>query len=267
MSCVSARAGKRLERPCETQSEHSCGRACITMKGRKPSARKIARRVLLFVLPSFIIGYALVSASDSTGGVGNSRRGMHSKSLPPPPPPRYEIRKHATEYSPDGGSREYGNLHDLDCGEQGALTEFKFNYDDPAKMVNNDYTCLLVVHGETFGRRSPMETPIGPSGSRWSSRNSMQQIASHDVDCGQRFISQWKMKQWSSSMTIRHQCTGTKTPSPQDCESSKSAPAGHSDHASAFADVKVRCAADSALTQFQYNGDVFEYTCCPKPQL
>ena len=158
-------------------------------------------------------------------------------------------------------------MHDLDCGEQGALTEFKFNYDDPAKMVNNDYTCLLVVHGETFGRRSPMGTPIGPSGSRWSSRNSMQQIASHDVDCGQRFISQWKMKQWSSSMTIRHQCTGTKTPSPQDCESSKSAPAGHSDHASAFADVKVRCAADSALTQFQYNGDVFEYTCCPKPQL
>jgi hypothetical protein len=177
------------------------------------------------------------------------------------------MRKHATEYSPDGGSKEYGNLHDLDCGEQGALTEFKFNYDDLAKMVNNDYTCLVVVHGETFGKRSPMETPIGPSGSRWSSRNSMQQLSSHDVDCGQRFISQFKMKQWSLSMTIRHQCTGTKTPSPQDCEMSKTAPAGHSDKASAFADIKVRCGADTALTQFKYNGDVFEYTCCPKPQL
>ena len=134
-------------------------------------------------------------------------------------------------------------------------------------MVNNDYTCLIVVHGDNFGKRSPMETPIGPSGSRWSSRNSMQQISSHDVDCGQRFISQFKMKQWSSSMTIRYQCTGTKTPMPQDCEMSKTAPAGHGDKASAFADIKVRCGADTALTQFKYNGDVFEYTCCPKPQL
>ena len=32
--------------------------------GRKPSARKIARRVLLFVVPALIIGYAVVSASD-----------------------------------------------------------------------------------------------------------------------------------------------------------------------------------------------------------
>ena len=233
--------------------------------GRKPSARKIARRVLLFVVPAFIIGYAVVSASDD--GYSSYTRGSATTSMPKPPPPRYEMRKHATEYSPDGGSKEYGNLHDLDCGEQGALTEFKFNYDDLAKMVNNDYTCLVVVHGETFGKRSPMETPIGPSGSRWSSRNSMQQLSSHDVDCGQRFISQFKMKQWSLSMTIRHQCTGTKTPSPQDCEMSKTAPAGHSDKASAFADIKVRCGADTALTQFKYNGDVFEYTCCPKPQL
>ena len=233
--------------------------------GRKPSARKIARRVLLFVVPAFIIGYAVVSASDD--GYSSYTRGSATTSMPKPPPPRYEMRKHATEYSPDGGSKEYGNLHDLDCGEQGALTEFKFNYDDLAKMVNNDYACLVVVHGETFGKRSPMETPIGPSGSRWSARNSMQQLSSHDVDCGQRFISQFKMKQWSLSMTIRHQCTGTKTPSPQDCEMSKTAPAGHSDKASAFADIKVRCGADAALTQFKYNGDVFEYTCCPKPQL
>jgi len=227
--------------------------------GRKATTRKIARRVILFVVPACIIGYAVMNGSDAS-----------SEPIPPVQEtrsPRYEMRKHATEYSPDGGPKEYGNLHDLDCGEQGALTEFKFNYDDLAQMVNNEYTCLIVVHGETFGKRSPMETPIGPSGSRWSSRNSMQQISNHDVDCGQRFISQFKMKQWSSSMTIRHQCTGTKTPAPQDCEISKTAPAGHSDKASAFADMKVRCGADSALTRFKYNGDVFEYSCCPKPKI
>jgi hypothetical protein len=54
---------------------------------------------------------------------------------------------------------------------------------------------------------------------------------------------------------------------PQDCEMSKTAPAGHGDKASAFADIKVRCGSDTALTQFKYNGDVFEYTCCPKPML
>ena len=233
--------------------------------GRKRSARKIARRVLLFVVPALIIGYAVVSASDD--GYSSYRRDSASSPVPKPPPPGYEMRKHATEYSPDGGSKEYGNLHDLDCGEQGALTEFKFNYDDLAKMVNNDYTCLIVVHGETFGKRSPVETPVSPSGSRWSSRNSMQQFSFHDVDCGQRFISQFKLKQWSLSMTIQYQCTGTKTPSPQDCEMSKTAPAGHSDEASAFADIKVRCGADTALARFTYSGNVFEYTCCPKPQL
>ena len=54
----------------------------------------------------------------------------------------------------------------------------------------------------------------------------MQQFSFHDVDCGQRFISQFKMKQWSLSMTIQYQCTGTRTPLPQDCEMSKTAPAG-----------------------------------------
>ena len=43
--------------------------------------------------------------------------------------------------------------------QAGALT-FKFNYDNLAKMVNNDYTCLIVVH-ETFGKR-PLETPVSP---------------------------------------------------------------------------------------------------------
>ena len=60
--------------------------------GRKPSARKIARRVLLFVVPAFIIGYAMVSASDdgySSYGHGSARTFM------PKLPPRYE-RKHAT---------------------------------------------------------------------------------------------------------------------------------------------------------------------------
>jgi len=236
--------------------------------GRKPRARKIARRVILFVVPAFITGYAVVSTRRFR--LADSQHKTESVPFsppPPPPPPSYEILEHATKFSPDGGSKEYGNLHDLDCGEQGALTEFKFNYDDLAKMVNNGYTCLHVVHGETFGKRSQLETPISPSGSRWNSRNSMQQLSGHDVDCGQRFISQWKMKQWSSSMTIQHQCTGTETPSPQDCKSSKSTPAGYSDKASAFADIKVRCAADTALTQFTYNVDTFEYTCCPKPHL
>ena len=237
--------------------------------GRKPRARKIARRVILFVVPAFITGYAVVSTRRFRLADSQHKTESVPFSPPPPPPPRpsYEILEHATKFSPDGGSKEYGNLHDLDCGEQGALTEFKFNYDDLAKMVNNGYTCLHVVHGETFGKRSQLETPISPSGSRWNSRNSMQQLSGHDVDCGQRFISQWKMKQWSSSMTIQHQCTGTETPSPQDCKSSKSTPAGYSDKASAFADIKVRCAADTALTQFTYNVDTFEYTCCPKPHL
>ena len=238
--------------------------------GRKPRARKIARRVILFVVPAFITGYAVVSTRRFRLADSQHKTETVPFSPPPPPPPprpSYEILEHATKFSPDGGSKEYGNLHDLDCGEQGALTEFKFNYDDLAKMVNNGYTCLHVVHGETFGKRSQLETPISPSGSRWNSRNSMQQLSGHDVDCGQRFISQWKMKQWSSSMTIQHQCTGTETPSPQDCKSSKSTPAGYSDKASAFADIKVRCAADTALTQFTYNVDTFEYTCCPKPHL
>ena len=74
--------------------------------GRKPSARKIARRVLLFVVPAFIIGYAMVSASDD--GYSSYGHGSARTLMPKPPPPRYEMRKHATEYSPDGGSKDYG---------------------------------------------------------------------------------------------------------------------------------------------------------------
>ena len=73
--------------------------------GRKPSARKIARRVLLFVVPAFIIGYAMVSASDdgySSYGRGSARTFM------PKLPPRYEMRKHATEYSPTADRRITG---------------------------------------------------------------------------------------------------------------------------------------------------------------
>ena len=235
--------------------------------GRKPSARKVARRVLLFVVPAFIIGYVMVSVyrDDHPSDVQDT-----VPELPPPPPPlppRYEISKHATKYSPNGGTKEYGNLHNLDCGEQGALMGFQFNYDDVAEMVNNDFTCLTVVNGEIFGKRWSTETPVSPSGSKWSSRNSMQQMSSHNVDCGEQFISQFKMKQWSASMTVGYVCTGTKTPAPQDCERSKSALVGRSDKASAFADAKVRCAVDTALTQFTYHKGVFEYTCCPKPQL
>ena len=52
--------------------------------GRKLSARKVARHVLLFVVPAFIIGYVMVSVyrDDHPSDVQDT-----VPELPPPPPP------------------------------------------------------------------------------------------------------------------------------------------------------------------------------------
>merc|ERR1712216_822410 len=71
--------------PASVRAQERGGGYRVHSMGRKPSARKIARRVLLFVVPAFIIGYAVVSANDD--GYSSYGHGSARTLMPKPPPP------------------------------------------------------------------------------------------------------------------------------------------------------------------------------------
>lgn len=168
-------------------------------------------------------------------------------------------RKHTT-YTPDGGPKEYGNRHDVNC-PAGALSGFKFNR--VGTQINNSFTCL--DSSKLGGTLIPSkETPHNASGSS-GSRNHMYYIDRHDVNCGNNFLKQWKLAQWSSSMRIHYQCTTAETSDESGCETLS---AGGYSPAGSVGDWKgseVKCPANKLLTQWKYSGDKIEYRCCPKP--
>ena len=190
-------------------------------------------------------------------------------------PATYETRDASTGFAPDGGPREYGNVHRVSCGSDAALTGFRFDVQsdgDENKSVRNAYACVEAKNddGLAFGGVSDArETTQGPSGSRWHGRDSYDNLNEHAVDCLDAFLSGWYLKQWSKSMSIVYECTtGRSTPRRDACETLESASVVFDVEAiSSLAPATVSCPQEHALTAFKFNGRAFEFTCCPRPEL
>ena len=132
-------------------------------------------------------------------------------SPPPSPPPlmTFEFERMRTPHGPNGGPKEYGNKHPLDCGSNGAMTTFSFAYDDGEDEIHNEYECAVAQNGRpTSAMLSPIEksTLDGPSGSKMWGRDAMWDLDQHVVDCGNRFLRKWVLRQWSHSMKIVYTC-------------------------------------------------------------
>ena len=172
-----------------------------------------------------------------------------------------------TPYSQDGGPKEYGNLHDISCdrdGSHGALTSFKFAKKDD--KVRNEYSCYM--SSTQFADKSVRETPHGASGSSDSGRNHMWDVDSHPVDCGNNFITGWKLNQWSSSMKMIYSCSNIETPDASNCEELMSDQFGEPQYAGEWAGAgNISCPKDKLLTKWKYNRGEgrIKYRCCPKP--
>ena len=170
---------------------------------------------------------------------------------------------------------EYGNVHRIACGNNAALTRFEFQSsvkEGAETNVRNAYACVEAMFdkGATFGKVGPAkETEFGPSGSTWRGRDSLDTLSAHEVDCVDRFISSWYLKQWSKSMSIAYACTsGKPTPRFDACATTKSLEIeADVRKVSSLARAKVSCSEGSALTRFRFTGDAFEFTCCPTPEL
>ena len=173
----------------------------------------------------------------------------------------YNTTRASSLYTPDGGPKEYGGRHDVNCGGAGALTSFKFN--KVGDQVNNSWVCINSGSG-VFGSIISKQTPHNASG-KSKGRNNMYWIDRHDVNCGNSFLNQWRLDQWSSSMRVNYQCTSAQTPRPDECESLTASGYSGSDSVGAWRGDEVRCPANKLLTQWKYAGDSISYTCCPKP--
>jgi len=175
---------------------------------------------------------------------------------------QFTTERRSTAYTPDGGPVEYGNKHDIRC-DGGALSEFKFN--KMGDKVNNTYACLKSA---VFGGATAKSTQNDASGpyTRTRGRNDMYYMDRHDINCGSNFLSQWKLNQWSRSMRVDFACTSTRTPDESSCEGlSTTVPIGKTKQVSTWAGSHVKCPANKLLTQWKYNGNTIDYTCCPKP--
>ncbi|OUS46613.1 hypothetical protein BE221DRAFT_113256 [Ostreococcus tauri] len=198
-----------------------------------------------------------------------------SPSPPPPPPkPKFEEKSSTTPFAPDGGSVEYGNVHRVACANNSALVGFEFQstVEGEETKVRNAYACVeaLFDQGATFGHATlANETEHGPSGSKSLERNALDTLSEHEVDCADRFVTSWNLKQWSKSISIEYACaSGKPTPKPDACVTSESAKVElDASKVSSLAPAKVSCTKGSALTRFRFTGDAFEFTCCPTPAL
>lgn len=186
-------------------------------------------------------------------------------------PPRYETLQKSTDYGPNGGSKQFGNVHKVRCGDNSAMTGFAFDeHDDGRDQVRVRYACIHAAgdDGSTFGTGLERETAHGRSGGKLVDRNSMTALADHGIDCDESFVAEWHVRQWSQSASVAYRCTTGRTPSPEDCQSNTSAVVDNRGHrVSDFTQVDVRCAFGEALTRFQYVDKRFSFTCCPRPAL
>lgn len=170
----------------------------------------------------------------------------------------YNTTRHATEYGPDGGPKQYGNRHDVRCSG-GALSSFKFN--KVGDQVNNSFVC---VNSDGLVAGTEKRTPHNASGKK-KGRNDMYYIDRHDVNCGNHFLKQWKLNQWSSSMQVVYTCSNATTPRPPECESLKAGGTTHHPHVGTWKGDEIKCPANKLLTQWKYTDGGVDYTCCPKP--
>jgi hypothetical protein len=173
-----------------------------------------------------------------------------------------------TPYSPNGGTKQYGNVHDISCDKDdhnGALMSFKFAKNEDDK-IRNEYGCYM--SSTQFKGKKQKETPHGASGSQSSGRNAMWDVASHPVDCGNNFITGWKLHQWSNSMKMVYSCSDIATPDAGKCEELMSDHFGEPQYAGEWTKAgTISCPKDKLLTRWNYNRSEgrIKYRCCPKP--
>ena len=192
-------------------------------------------------------------------------------SPPPSPPPlmTFEFERMRTPNGPNGGPKEYGNKHPLDCGSNGAMTTFSFAYDDGEDEIHNEYECAVARNGRpTSAMLSRIEksTLDGPSGSKMSGRDAMWDLDQHVVDCGNRFLRKWVLRQWSHSMKIVYTCAW-QTSDAGACEHRQTTQIPRARKASEWANVELACSPEKFMTAFRFAEDRFAYTCCPKPNV
>lgn len=181
----------------------------------------------------------------------------------------FTVKGFETEYGPQGGPKQFGNLHNVACDGNGALKSFRFN--TRGDKVNVIYDCLM---GDFGGNTRETSTPRDASGSKHKcnkDRNEFGYLAGGkkpgNVDCGDSFIHKWKLGQHSKTMWINYQCTRGETSDPSGCEDlSTSGSYGRACTAAELQSHQVRCPANKALTRFYFSGGQIKYRCCPKPQ-
>jgi len=172
----------------------------------------------------------------------------------------YNTTRRYTEYTSNGGPMQYGSRHDVNCGGSGALSSFKFN--TVGGQVNNSFVCLN--SSEKLSGSESKQTGVNASGKE-KGRNDMYWIDRHDVNCGNKFLKQWKLDQWSHSMRVNYTCSTTPTPRPDECETLSASGYSAAGDVGSWKGNEVKCPANKLLTQWHYTSDRIDYTCCPKP--
>lgn len=255
------------------------------MKRRRSIARKlIARACACALVVEFAIGVFGRTRPDAARRdlEGPSRWSITQRlewSQAPPSKPKCGETTRNTPFGNDGGPMEYGNAHRMMCGNNAALTGFRFevNNDDETK-VRNAYTCVRTCFDDegSSGKYTALthwlqskETEHTATGTKWRRRDSLNLLGAHEVDCMDRFISSWYLKQWSKSMSIVYECTsGKRMHRWGECETLQS-PKVELDvtKISSLVPANVSCYEGSALTRFRFIGHAFEFTCCSTSQL
>jgi len=271
-----------------TPARGRSGLSSSTSTGSVTSSEKRAARTRRRAIRCALIGFVIAiivsrrararaddasSFGDGTGGFGSwaSLRGADSSSAPPPPPPptTFTMESKRTTRGVDGGPKEYGNAHPLDCGASGVMTKFSFEFDDESRGVHNAYECAVAANGGPTGADAmppPRDkaTAYGPSGSHSSGRNAMWDLDQHVVDCGDQFLRKWMLRQWSSSMQISYGCAW-RTGDADACEVKRTEEVPRSKKVSGWAGVELACPAEKFLSAFNYANNTFSYKCCPRP--
>ena len=171
-----------------------------------------------------------------------------------------------TPWQVGGGPKQYGTGtgHNVSCHRNGggALKSFRFN--TSGSNVNNSFKCHM--DAGKFRSTRGAQTPHGASGSKKSGRNAMWDVASHNVDCGNNFLTQWKLDQWSNSMRINYSCSNSVTPNAGACFYRSSVPIGGPQYVNSWAGTgDIACPDGTLITRWQYDRNKINYRCCPKP--
>lgn len=183
--------------------------------------------------------------------------------------PAFSLARRRTAPGVDGGPKEYGNAHEMDCGSNGVMTAFSFECDEASGEVHNAYACATAANeaaNEADAGAPPRAkaTPHGPSGSQSSGRNAMWDLDQHVVDCGNQFVRRWVLRQWSNSMQISYGCAW-ETGDANACTHERTERVPRAKKVSGWAGVELACPMDTFLSAFNYANDSFSYKCCPKP--